>query len=174
MHKALDENGEDFDIDIFRDELILSQNRDWSNPEDIGRALHYMTYLVTPDADFKRIWEWANKMVQGFQETGYLISILARLGMGISAAERFQQITKIDFENFSGELPATLIENERLDQLVRKSLQLDSAGVNNNFRAAEVFEFIDNLGEAERCYARAFKLDRSRTDAAFPSQKSTR
>jgi tetratricopeptide (TPR) repeat protein len=171
LHKALDELGEDLDIDIFRDELILSQNRDWSNPEDIGRALHYMTYLVTPGADFKRIWEWANKMVQGFQETGYLISILARLGMGISAAERFNQITKIDFENFNGSLPPTLIENERLDQLVRKSLQLDSSGVNNNFRAAEVFEYIDNLGEAERCYARAFKLDRSRADAALALAK---
>ncbi|MFN7291847.1 MAG: tetratricopeptide repeat protein [Pirellula sp.] len=171
LHKALDEEGEDADIDIFRDELMLSQNRDWSNPEDIGRALHYMTYLVTPGADFKKIWEWANKMVQGFQETGYLISILARLGMGISAAERFNQITKIDFENINGELPPTLIENERLDQLVRKSLQLDSSGVNNNFRAAEVFEYIDKLGEAERCYARAFKLDRSRADAALSLAK---
>lgn len=171
LHKALDEQGEELDIDTFRDELMLSQNRDWSNPEDIARALHYMTYLVTPGADFKRIWEWANKMVQGFQETGYLISILARLGMGISAAERFNQITKIDFENFSGSLPPTLISNERLDQLVRKSLQLDSSGVNNNFRAAEVFEYIDNLGEAERCYARAFKLDRSRTDAALSLAK---
>lgn len=171
LHKALDEQGEELDIDTFRDELMLSQNRDWSNPEDIARALHYMTYLVTPGADFKRIWEWANKMVQGFQETGYLISILARLGMGISAAERFNQITKIDFENFNGSLPPTLISNERLDQLVRKSLQLDSSGVNNNFRAAEVFEYIDNLGEAERCYARAFKLDRSRADAALALAK---
>ncbi len=171
LHKALDEQGEELDIDTFRDELMLSQNRDWSDPEDIARALHYMTYLVTPGADFKRIWEWANKMVQGFQETGYLISILARLGMAISAAERFNQITKIDFENFNGSLPPTLISNERLDQLVRKSLQLDSSGVNNNFRAAEVFEYIDNLGEAERCYARAFKLDRSRADAALALAK---
>lgn len=171
LHKALDEQGEELDIDTFRDELMLSQNRDWSNPEDIARALHYMTYLVTPGTDFKRIWEWANKMVQGFQETGYLISILARLGMSISAAERFNQITKIDFENFNGSLPPSLISNERLDQLVRKSLQLDSSGVNNNFRAAEVFEYIDNLGEAERCYARAFKLDRSRADAALALAK---
>ena len=167
IHEALDANNDGLDIDAFRDELILSQNRDWSHPEDIGRALHFMTYLITPDADFKKIWEWANKLVQGFQETGYLISILARLGMSISGAERFKQITKIDFENFSGELPPTSIENDRLDQLVRKSLQLDSSGVNNNYRAAEVFEYIHNMGEAERCYARAFKLDRSRADAAI-------
>ena len=38
---------------------------------------------------------------------------------------------------------------------------------NNNFRAAEVFEYIGNAGEAERCYARAFKLDRTRDDAAL-------
>jgi tetratricopeptide (TPR) repeat protein len=168
LHKAMEAEGaENVDLNAFRDELMLSQNRDWSHPEDIGRALHYMTCLITPDVDFKAVWEWANRMVQGFQETGYLISILARLGMGISAAERFAQITSIDFENFSGDLPPTLIENERLDQLARKSLQLDATGVNNNFRAAEVFEFINNIGEAERCYARAFKLDRTNVDAAL-------
>ena len=64
-------------------------------------------------------------------------------------------------------LPPTSISNDRLEQLVRKSLQMDATGVNNNFRAAEVFEYIGNAGEAERCYARSFKLDRTRDDAAL-------
>jgi tetratricopeptide (TPR) repeat protein len=167
LQVAQEGNPVDMDLDAFRSELLVSQNRDWSHPEDIGRALHFMVYMVTPGCDFRAVWEWANKLVSGFQETGYLVSILARLGMSISAAERFEQLTQIDLENFDGQLPPPLIENERLDQLVRKSLQLDSSGVNNNFRAGEVFEYIDNLGEAERCYARAFKLDRSRVDAAM-------
>ncbi|MCE3016127.1 MAG: hypothetical protein LW870_09705 [Pirellula sp.] len=155
------------DIEAFRSELLDSQNRDWSHPEDIGRALYFMCYLVTPESDYRLIWTWANRLVSSHQETGYLVSLLARLGMSINAAERFEQFSKIDFENFDEDLPPALIESERLDQLVRKSLQLDSAGVNNNFRAGEIFEYIDNLGESERCYARAFKLDRKREDAAL-------
>ena len=155
------------DIEAFRGELLDSQDRDWSHPEDIGRALYFMCYLVTPESDYRLIWTWANRLVSSHQETGYLVSLLARLGMSINAAERFEQFSKIDFENFDEDLPPALIESERLDQLVRKSLQLDSAGVNNNFRAGEIFEYIDNLGESERCYARAFKLDRKREDAAL-------
>ncbi|XZE34205.1 tetratricopeptide repeat protein [Pirellulaceae bacterium SH501] len=167
LQAARDQAPEEMDIDAFRNELLLSQNRDWSHPEDIGRALYFMIYLISPGSDYREIWTWANRLVAGFQETGYLISLLARLGMAINAAERFEQFSNLDFSNLAEELPPAVIESERLDQLVRKSLQLDSNSVNNNFRAGEIFEYIDNAGEAERCYARAFKLDRSREDAAL-------
>ncbi len=167
LEGARDEAGVEADIEDFRIELIDSENRDWSHPEDIGRAIHFMVYLVTPGCDYRRVWTWANKLVSGYQETGYLISLLARLGMSINAAERFDQFSKLDFSSMVEELPPTVIGTERLDQLVRKSLQLDSGSVNNNFRAGEVFEYASNLGEAERCYARAFKLDRKRDDAAL-------
>ncbi|XZE45414.1 tetratricopeptide repeat protein [Pirellulaceae bacterium SH467] len=167
LQAARDASAEDMDIEAFRSELLLSQNRDWSHPEDIGRALYFMIYLISPGSDYRAIWTWANGLVSGFQETGYLISLLARLGMAVNAAERFEQFSNLDFANLSEELPPAVIESERLDQLVRKSLQLDSNSVNNNYRAGEIFEYIDNAGEAERCYARAFKLDRSREDAAL-------
>ena len=88
-----------------------------------------------------------------------------------------EESEEVSFATFFGNLAAqardlsglsdSSISNERLDQLVRKSLLIDSTSVNNNFRAAEVYEYIGKEGEAERCYARAFKLDRRRDDAAL-------
>lgn len=167
LYGARESNPEEFHVEDFRMELLESQNRDWSHPEDAGRAIYFMIYLVTPGCDYRAIWTWANRLVSRFQETGYLVSLLARLGMSLNASERFEQFSKMDFGNFDQEMPTALIESDRLDLLIRKSLQLDSGSVNNNFRAGEVFEYIDKMGEAERCYARAFKLDRKREDAAL-------
>ncbi len=175
------------DVAPFRQELFDREIKDFVHPEDIGRALYLMNFLVTPDCDRAIVWKWANTLVSSHQEVAYLISLLARIGMTISMLDRltaeleydenqeaFGDLNELDFlDRFDDELvkgrdlPPTSISNDRLEQLVRKSLQMEATGVNNNFRAAEVFEYIGNAGEAERCYARAFKLDRKRDDAAL-------
>ena len=175
------------DVTAFRQELLDRPIRDFVHPEDIGRALYLMNFLITPDCDRAIVWKWANTLVSSNQEVAYLISLLGRLGMTISMLDRltaelnfdsqqqpFNDVDDLDdLDDFDDEpakekdLPPTSISNERLEQLIRKSLQMEATGVNNNFRAAEVFEYIGNAGEAERCYARAFKLDRTRDDAAL-------
>lgn len=260
------------DAAVIRDELLAKDRELFVNPEDIGRALYLVNFLITSDCERIEVWKWANALVSTHQDVGYLISLLARLGMTISMIDRlsaemarekaFTEFQKAKFseskkpqdelnleddfdgkedvledENLGGDLedsvedeqeadgqlddddldvddldddefdeeefdeddddfllgvenPAfpsfedfikelasfsrrtreisdTAISNERLDQLVRKSLLIDSNSVNNNFRAAEVYEYIGRQGEAERCYARAFKLDRKRDDAAL-------
>jgi len=180
---------EKVDVAPFRQELLDRSIKDFVHPEDIGRALYLMNFLVAPDCDRIVVWKWANTLVSTKQDVAYLISLLARLGMTISMLDRLTAELELDanrgdfgglddlddldlFDEDDGprrqrDLPPTSISNDRLEQLVRKSLQMDSTGVNNNFRAAEVFEYIGNAGEAERCYARAFKLDRTRDDAAL-------
>jgi tetratricopeptide (TPR) repeat protein len=175
------------DVTTFRQELLARPVRDFVHPEDIGRAMYLMNFLITPDCDRAFVWKWANTLVSSNQEVAYLISLLGRLGMTISMLDRltaelkfdsqspvFNDVDELDdLDDFDDEpvkendLPPTSISNERLEQLIRKSLQMEATGVNNNFRAAEVFEYIGNAGEAERCYARAFKLDRTRDDAAL-------
>ena len=199
---ASEQRGETrFDVSPFRDEMLQHDAKEFIYPEDIGRALYLMNFLVTPDCDRGEIWKWANRLVSAHQDVAYLISLLGRLGMTISMLDRLtaeiqrganenrsQNRSRRDGNNGNVEddveddlddedeledafdedtLPVSSISNERLEQLIRKSLQIDSKGVNNNFRAAEVFEYIGNAGEAERCYARAFKLDRTRDDAAL-------
>ena len=171
------------DVTNFRQELMSRPVKDFAHPEDIGRAMYLMNFLITPDCDRAAVWKWANTLVSSNQEVAYLISLLGRLGMTISMLDRltaelnfdskhpvFNDVDDVDdFDEPANEkdLPPTSISNERLEQLIRKSLQMEATGVNNNFRAAEVFEYIGNAGEAERCYARAFKLDRTRDDAAL-------
>ena len=191
MHAAGKEAEKDskasVDVAPFRKELFDREIKDFVHPEDIGRALYLMNFLVTPDCDRAIVWKWANTLVTSNQEVAYLISLLARLGMTISMLDRLtaeleydanqealHDLNDLDYlDRFDDELakdrdlPPTSISNDRLEQLVRKSLQMEATGVNNNFRAAEVFEYIGNAGEAERCYARAFKLDRKRDDAAL-------
>jgi tetratricopeptide (TPR) repeat protein len=177
---AAEERGDaQVDVGLFRKELMDRSAQDFTHPEDIGRALYIMNFLLTPDCDRVAIWKWANRMVSSHQDIAYLISLLGRLGMTVSMLDRLTSemsrtnalTDEFDEDDFDGEDEPTLavsaISNDRLEQLVRKSLQIDSKGVNNNFRAAEVFEYIGNAGEAERCYARAFKLDRTRDDAAL-------
>ena len=180
---------EKVDVAPFRFELLERSIKEFVHPEDIGRALYLMNFLVTPDCDRSTVWKWANTLVSTKQDVAYLISLLARLGMTISMLDRLTAELELDtYQNKFNDLddlddlgrlddeddperdrdlPPTSISNDRLEQLVRKSLQMEATGVNNNFRAAEVFEYIGNAGEAERCYARAFKLDRTRDDAAL-------
>ena len=175
------------DVGPFRQELLDRPIKDFVHPEDIGRAMYLMNFLITPECDRAVVWKWANLLVATNQDVAYLISLLARLGMTISMLDRLTAELEIDsnavkfndvndfddLDDFEDELdqdrelPPASISNDRLEQLVRKSLQMEATGVNNNFRAAEVFEYIGNSGEAERCYARAFKLDRTRDDAAL-------
>jgi len=172
-----------FDVTPFRIEIMKRSFADFVHPEDIGRALYLMNFLITVECERTEIWKWANRLVSGHQDVAYLISLLARLGMTVSMLDRLTAEIKrdavVEIDSFlddldefddpfeESRLPATSISNERLEQLIRKSLQIDATGVNNNFRAAEIFEYIGNAGEAERCYARAFKLDRKRDDAAL-------
>jgi tetratricopeptide (TPR) repeat protein len=188
------------DVTPFRAELMNRAPEEFTHPEDIGRALYLMNFLITPDCDRVEVWKWANRVVSAHQDVAYLISLLGRLGMTISMLDRLTAEIRRSSEESQSErssgggldpvddddeeseaqsederdqrldeedLPAASITNERLEQLIRKSLQIDAKGVNNNFRAAEVFEYIGNAGEAERCFARAFKLDRTRDDAAL-------
>ena len=177
------------DTSPFRQELLDRPIKDFTHPEDIGRSLYLMNFLITPSSDRSAVWKWANTLVSSNQDVAYLISLLARLGMTISMLDRLTAELELEFgeeaddfddlmdfdelDDFDDgpdkerDLPPTSISNDRLEQLVRKSLQMEATGVNNNFRGAEVFEYIGNAGEAERCYARAFKLDRTRDDAAL-------
>jgi len=260
-------------------ELLSKDRSAFTHPEDIGKALYLVNFLITPATDRVEIWKWANQLVSTHQDVGYLISLLGRLGMTISMIDRLsaemarelafkdfeddplmpdftgteelddledlddsdlddsdldeeeidddepeeeeaddravekssqngafadshelpddsflnadldsndeeedlfqdpEESEEVSFATFFGNLAAqardlsgisdSSISNERLDQLIRKSLLIDSNSVNNNFRAAEVYEYIGKEGEAERCYARAFKLDRRRDDAAL-------
>jgi hypothetical protein len=61
---------------------------------------------------------------------------------------------------------AQKITAERTEQLFRRSLELEGGRARNHLRAGDHFLRENNPGEAERCFARAFRLDRTLSDVA--------
>jgi tetratricopeptide (TPR) repeat protein len=180
------EEPNDDDLANVRSEILQLPIEQLTHPHDVGRALNLMTMLISPEADREQIWKWANQIVSRHQDVSYLVSMLGRLGMAISLIDRLtKEMHRIDHLTWEDELndetPAanepnsdsslrtsiSEISNERLEQLVRKAIQMNPNGVKNHFRAAEVFEYIGKAGEAERCYARSFRLDRTQHEAAL-------
>ncbi len=98
------------------------------------------------------LWRWANRLCSPHRNNGYILSMLASTG--------HQLATRIeDTEN-------TLITEDRLRQLFKQSLQLVDDGPGTYCRAGDFYESTGDVGEAERCYARSFKLDRTNGEVA--------
>jgi len=63
---------------------------------------------------------------------------------------------------------AELVSEQELESLFRQSLDLDPHRWRSYERAGTFFNFRGELGEAERCFARAFRLVRNESSVALP------
>jgi tetratricopeptide (TPR) repeat protein len=114
---------------------------------DAAAALHLMTFLIGSGIDGGDVWNWANAIAAPWQNKASVLSLLGTVG---------------DRLRFSGDPEMEQrITAERTEQLFRRSLQLETSRPGNYMRAGDHFRAEDNMGEAERCYARAFRLDRT-------------
>ncbi len=118
-----------------------------SHPSDAGRLVHYASYLPYLGRE-DDVWRWANALASPHREDARMLSVLGALGASIRG-----QSDEADSES-------AIVTAERVDQLFRKSLQLDTSYANNFCRAGDFYMQEGNHGEAERCYSRAFRLDR--------------
>jgi tetratricopeptide (TPR) repeat protein len=66
----------------------------------------------------------------------------------------------------SDEDSSDLVDEQQLEQWFRESLDLDPGRARNFDRAGSYFMFMENLGEAERCFARGFRLNRKHAELA--------
>jgi tetratricopeptide (TPR) repeat protein len=133
-------------LDTLLDRIVAYRPLDVENPADAGRLIYYAGFLpLTGRAE--EVWQWANALANAHEDHARTISVLAALGLTIRALED---------DKF-----AETITAERLEQLYRKSLQLDGTIANNFSRAGDFYIQEENHGEAERCFARAFRLDRT-------------
>ncbi len=115
--------------------------------EDASGILHLMEYLVGSGDDGEEIWKWANALAANHRNQSVVLSLLGTLGDAL--------------RNSGNEVLAEKITPERTEQLFRKSMELDPSKARNFLRAGDHFAAQDNNGEAERCFARAFRLDRT-------------
>ncbi|MCA9130788.1 MAG: hypothetical protein KDB22_27065 [Planctomycetales bacterium] len=149
--------GEDQDsIDkIITDLLAIS-------PENLGSektqsafrhwALNTIAYLVHEADRVEEIWDWAGGLLSVKRQDAVTLSLYARLGC----------ILRYDY----AEQMSDKIDDRHLESWFRESLDLDFEKATNFERAGDFFLFQENLGEAERCYARGCRLDRSHAELA--------
>lgn len=123
-----------------------------SHPADAGRLIYYASFLPL-SGRAQEVWQWANALAAVHDQHARTISVLAALGLTIRTS--------------SDDSFAESLTSERLEQLYRKSLQLDGTIANNFSRAGDFYTEEEEYGEAERCYARAFRLDRQSAPIAL-------
>ena len=92
------------------------------------------------------VWQWAESIAAPHKQDATILSLLAALG----AALRFGPNEEL----------SDLVSEQRLETMFRESLDLDANLPRNFGRAGSYFLFMENLDEAERCFARGFRLNR--------------
>ncbi len=114
---------------------------------DACSLLELMVALSGSGEDGDLVWRWGNALIAGRRESAAAMSALAILGDSLRASGDEQMLERIT--------------DERTEQLHRQAMDLapDSAPV--FLRAGQHFLAADNSGEAERCLARAFRLERN-------------
>lgn len=116
---------------------------------DTQAVLFTMSLLINPQLDvaWQPVWKWANRLAARFQGNGVVLSLLAAIGNEIRLLED-------DPEN-------SPISADRLEQLFNRSLELEKNGPLTYTRAGAFFLERGEFGQAEKCFARGFKLDRT-------------
>ena len=143
--QAFSENPNEEEFDSIRGDILgVTPDQTKEHYHDAGMFIHLMCFFLGDAEDGDKVWEWANAHAANHEEEGVVLSVLAGIG---------DQIRRTSEEN------AERITAERIEPLHRRALQI-SDRAKNFWRAGEHFQMEDNIGEAERCYARAFRLDR--------------
>ncbi len=125
-----------------------------SPPHRVHWLLHLMTFLPSSPDEASDTWQWAQRLAALRPDDAVSLNILATI------ATRLFLRGEAGF----GDAP---VSKEQITDMYRRSLDWDASRASNFERAGEYFAHIGDESEAERCFARAFRLDRSRSSAAL-------
>lgn len=127
-------------------ELVLIGPDTISNADDAARLLQLARFTTgLPLA--KAVLIWAEVLRRRFSTDAAVISMFATLAL---------RLRDLPDSNLDAVLP-----EDRIEQLFRESLELDTNSPDNFARAGLYYLSRRRLGDAERCLARGFRLDRS-------------
>lgn len=135
------------ELEVIRKELLALGPAEVEHPLDACALVHFAGFALADHADAEAVWRWANQLVAKFDSESAALSLLADLGNQIRFGPNHEF--------------AETITSERIEPLVRKSLQMENVTPRSYMRAGDHFLADQNHGEAERCYARGFRLDRT-------------
>jgi tetratricopeptide (TPR) repeat protein len=135
-------------MEALRQDLLGIDPKQASDPFDAVRLLHFARFTVGERAHNQKLWDWAEQAAAPHPEDATILSMLAVLGDIIRSQEP------------SAEQQEDVVEVQQIDQLFRQSLRLDPENVGNFARAGAFYLDMEDLGEAERCLSRGFRLAR--------------
>ncbi len=133
--------------------MLSYKAADVDHPRDAARLIHMAHVFSSLSENADDVWHWAQQFLQKFSQDAVVINVVADLG---DTAR----------ETTDGE-PDDIASVDQLDRMLRESLDLDENHPGNFARAGAFFLQHGEMGEAERCYARSFRLDRTRSDVAL-------
>jgi tetratricopeptide (TPR) repeat protein len=153
-------------------ELIEIEPSSLSDSEEAGVLLHLVRFASHRDERLVAIWDWANAVHQQFSQAPTVLSMLAALGHAFRKSLTQEELDDAGEPLPPPALPAgieldALIPLERIESLHRQALDLDPQNAENYARAGSFHFDQERFGDAERCLARSFRLNRTLSAAAL-------
>lgn len=116
---------------------------------DASRVLHLANMLAGSAELSKEAWSWCQPFFEHFANDAVFVNVYANIAF---AAREEEQLADRE--------PDALIPFEKVEDLFQRSLDLDPERVNNFARAGQFYLSANRTGDAERCFARGFRLSR--------------
>ncbi len=153
MFEAISEERLNDDLARIRNEIRSIDPAMVHHDTDACALMHMMGFAMGEGEEAPEVGAWANRLAKNFQENPAVLSMLGDLGnrLRFGPNEKFGETITAD----------------RLEPLFRKAIQLKDAKSGTFMRAGDHFLAEQNLGEAERCYARSFRLKRNLGEVAI-------
>lgn len=136
-------------------ERLLAHQPDQVRQEESACMLLHFGRMMVPDADPETQLTWAESFTRAFPESGSVLSLYAALCHAVH-----QQYA-------DGSAGGPGPDLQQIESLFGLALTLDPEQVGVHLLAGEFFHAVENHGEAERCLARAFRLDRTNISAVL-------
>ena len=133
--------------------ILTIPSEQFVDPTDAARFLNLLPALLYKGAPYGEVWKFGEAVASKFPQTSIVVNLLASLGHALSSIEDSGMSERIGLS--------------RIEALFRKSLDLDPDNASNHNRAAHFYQGQGNMGEAERCLARAFRLKRNDGEIAM-------
>ena len=120
---------------------------------DADWLLYYPRFILEDGERGRELWAWAQAVATNFPTNADVRSLLGALGSALrdAPAAGFDEA----------------ITHEQLEKLFQQALSLDPNSPLSFGRAGEFYLGLENLGEAERCFARGFRLARDNSVLAL-------
>ncbi|GAB4129452.1 MAG: hypothetical protein Kow0040_05510 [Thermogutta sp.] len=175
-------------MEAILDEMLSVDPAEVELPEDGARLIFVAGQLAAVLRRENDVWQWARRLLERFPEHPDVLNLSATAGLGAwmrhaqmvaewresrdQAAEGDAAADAPGDETPTEKAPEgppdpNLPDQQTLEHLMRKSLDLKPDHPRHCYRAGVLFHVLGLQGDAEWCFARSFALDRTQAAAAL-------